>query len=241
MATTGTRDDGGKVLGIAVVDAEGGGGEILVSRSLDAENTVPEFDDIEIDFEYAFLAPKQFDEHGEVRLKELAGVGASRRTEDVLGGLLRDRTAPGNNAPHSFVAIESIDHVIIGETAVFVEMGVLGFNYRTDQIGRDSLDGNPLVLKVETLVAVEGFDLPDKHQRGIAHRNKAIDHHYRNARCEEDSYARSAELNEALCHGRQSMCRSGPNTLRKKRKRHAWSGLRWNEKAAALRHGNACP
>lgn len=128
------RDDGGKIVRITVVDAEGRGGEILVRCGFDTEDTVPEFDDIEIDFEDSFLAPEQFDEYGEVGLEEFAGVGASRRAEDILGGLLRYGTATGDDVTHSFISIESIDHVVIGEAAMFVEMGVLGFDYRADEI-----------------------------------------------------------------------------------------------------------
>ena len=134
VEATWARDDGGEIVGIAVVDAEGRGGEILVRCGFDTEDTVPEFDDIEIDFEDSFFAPEQFDEHGEVGLEEFAGVSTSRRTEDILGGLLRDSTATGDDAPHSFISIESIDHVVIGEAAMFVEMGVFGLDYRADEI-----------------------------------------------------------------------------------------------------------
>lgn len=134
MITTRAGDDGSERFGLTKIEMRGRGGEILVRCGFDTEDTVPEFDDIEIDFEDSFLAPEQFDEQGEVGLEEFAGVGTSRRTEDILGGLLRDSTASGDDATHSFVSIESIDHVVIGEAAMFVEMGVFGLDYRADEI-----------------------------------------------------------------------------------------------------------
>ena len=71
-----TGDDVSQGGGLVGVEAESRGGEILIGSGLDAEHTVTQFDNIQIDLQDALLTPAEFDEHGEVRLKEFARVSA---------------------------------------------------------------------------------------------------------------------------------------------------------------------
>lgn len=68
------RDNVGKGGGLVGVETESGGGEILISSGLDTEDAITQFDDVEINLQDALLTPQEFDEHGEVRLKEFARV-----------------------------------------------------------------------------------------------------------------------------------------------------------------------
>ena len=104
---------------------------------------------------------------------------------------------------------------------MLIEMGVFGIDDGTDDIGRYLVVRDPLVLDFEPFAFAERICLAEEHEGRVTHRSKAIDEDYHNARGEEDSCAHGAELNEALYHGRQSMCRSGQNTLQKKRRKHA--------------------
>ena len=218
----GTRNDGGEGFGLAVIEVERRGGEILLCSRLHAKDTIAQFDDVEIDLENALLAPKEFDKYGEVCFKELARVGARRCAENILGSLLGDGAATCHNTSVTLVAVERIQHILIRETTVLVKTGVFAVNDGTDHVGRDVLDGHPVVLEREPFALVERIQLAQEHQRRQAHRSKAIEHYHRYAQCKKDCCAQSTKSTntplhvacgdpviEAPCHGRQSMCRSG--------------------------------
>ena len=149
------RDDGGEGFGLAVIEVECRGGEILLCSRLHANDTIAQFDDVEIDLQNALLAPKEFDKYGEVCFKELTRVGARRCAKDVLGGLLGDGAAACHNTSVTLVAVERIQHILIREASMFVETGIFAVNDGTDHVGRDVLDGYPVVLERESFALVE--------------------------------------------------------------------------------------
>ena len=232
IVAAGAGNDAGKGGGLVGVEAESRGGEILVGSGFDAEDAVTQFDNIQIDLQDALLTPQEFDEHGEVRLKEFARVSASRCAEHVLCRLLRDSAATGNDTTRTLVAVERIKHIAKGESAMVVEVRIFGLDDCADQIRRDLLKVHPLVLEFEAFATAECLRLAEEHQRRVAYRQKAVQDNEYNAYGEEYRYARNANINEALCHGRQSMCRSGQSIRRTKQRTHAWFVPRWNRTAA---------
>ena len=113
-----------------------------------------------------------------------------------------------------------------------VEVRIFGLDDRADQIGGDLFKGHPFVLEFEAFATAECLRLAEEHQRRVAHRQKAVQDNKQDAHGEEYRYARNANINEALCHGRQSMCRSGQSIRQTKQRTHAWFVPRWNRTAA---------
>ena len=218
----GTGDDVSQGGGLVGVEAESRGGEILIGSGFDAEHAVTQFDNIQIDLQDALLTPQEFDEHGEVCLKEFARVSASRCAEHVLCRLLRDSAAPGNDTARATVAVEGIEHVAKGESTVVVEVRILGLDDRANQIRGDPVKGHPLVLKFEAFATAECLRLAEEHQRRVTHRQKDVQDNEQDAHSEEHRCACSTYFNEALCHGRRLRCRSGQSIRRTKQRTHAW-------------------
>jgi len=228
----GTGDDVRQSGGLVGVEAESRGGEIFIGSGLDTEHTVTQFDDIEIDLQDALLAPQEFDEHSEVCLKEFARVGAGRCAEHVLCRLLGDSAATGNDTARTLVAVEGIEHIAKRESAMVVEVRIFRLDDRADQIRGDLLNWHPVVLEFEAFATAECLRLTEEHQRRVAHRKKAVQDNEYDAQGDKHRHASSTYFNEALCHGRQSMCRSGQSIRQTKQRTHVWFVPRWNKTAA---------
>lgn len=194
----GAGDDVSQGGGLVGVEAESRGGEILVGSGFDAEHTVTQFDNIQIDLQDALLTPQEFDEHGEVRLKEFAGIGASRSAEHVLCRLLGDSAATGNDTARTLVAVEGIEHIAKGESAMVVEVRIFGLDDRANQIRGDLFKVHPLVLEFEAFATAECLRLTEEHQRRVTHRQKAVQDNKQDAHSEERRYTRNAELDKCM-------------------------------------------
>ena len=232
IVAAGAGDDVSQGGGLVGVEAESRGREILVGSGLDAEHTIAQLYHIQVHLQDPILAPEQLDKHRVVRLNQLAHVRTSRCAEHVLCRLLRDSAAPGNDTARALIAVERIKHVAKGESTVVVEVRIFRLDDCADQIGGDLLKRNPLVLEFEAFATAECLRLAEEHQRRVAHRQKAVQDNKQDAHSEEHRCAHSAIFNEALCHGRQSMCRSGQSIRQTKQRTHAWFVPRWNRTAA---------
>ena len=62
------RDDRRERFGLTIVDVRGRSREILLRCGFDTEDTIAQFDDIEVYLKDPFFSPEEFDEHGKIGL-----------------------------------------------------------------------------------------------------------------------------------------------------------------------------
>ena len=120
---------------------------VVPRRRFGAEHAVAPFDDVEIDLENALLAPDRFDHQGDDRFLGLAPGGFRRCQKKVLGQLLGNGRAAGNDfsAPlvlfHGLLDSAPVESFMMDEEVVFRDDdGAL-------QINRDSSITDPLFLE----------------------------------------------------------------------------------------------
>ncbi len=84
------RQRGGNQRAIVAREVSRALAEVVFGASLDAVYAVAHFDGVEINLHDALLAPKQFDEGGEINLETFAHPRPPGPQKNVLGRLLRD-------------------------------------------------------------------------------------------------------------------------------------------------------
>ena len=160
------------MVGIVMVDARGGGVEIVIGCCLGTKHAIAHFNHIQIHLHDAFLAPKELYQDREICLYRLAQVGARVESEDVLCRLLGDCTASADNTSIALILLIRIGDSIPIEATVLVELGILVVNDSSDEVGGDVLQWCPLVLYVQLASLLTRLDMTEQHQRRERDRNE---------------------------------------------------------------------
>ena len=162
----------GNIVGIVMVDARGGGFEIVIGCCLGTKHTIAHFNHIQIHLHDAFLAPKELNQDREICLYCLAQVGARVESEDVLCRLLGDCTASVCDAAVALVEFVGRADGVPIEAAVVVELGILMVDDSGDEVGGDVLQWRPLVLYVQLVSLLTRLDMTEQHERCERNRNE---------------------------------------------------------------------
>ena len=186
-----------------MVDARGGGVEIVIGCCLGTKHAIAHFNHIQIYLHDALLAPKELYQDREICLYCLAQIGARVESEDVLSRLLRDRTASACDAAVALVALVGTADGVPVEAAVVVELGILVVNDSCDEVGGDVLQWYPLVLYVQLASLLTRLDMTEQHQRRERNRNE-LENQYNKQRAEKETQQqRGEDISESLCHFRR--------------------------------------
>ena len=86
-------------------------------------------------------------------------------SEDVLSRLLGDRAASADNTTIALILLVRIGNGIPIKATVLVELGVLVVDDSGDEVGRDVLEGCPVVLYLQMATLLVCLDMALEHQR----------------------------------------------------------------------------
>ena len=148
----------------------------MPGRGLDAINAVAGLDHIEINFQDAFLAPKQLNEGSEVGFEAFADPGTPRPQEHILSRLLTDGTSATDPLTCLVLFISRLNGLQV-KSIVFYESSVFPGKGRTFQAGGDLIQIAPLPLHLPGLILSLALDTTLDHQPGYGWINEAVNQH----------------------------------------------------------------
>ena len=160
------RHHRGHTGGLVAAEAGGGGLVVAAGGGFGAVDAVAPFDDVQIHLEDAALAPGGFDHQGDDRFLALAEKAAFAGEEQVLGELLADGRAAGDEAAFLQVLFDRLLNALDVEALVFDEFGVLGGDDGALQVDGYTVVGHPLVAQPGVGVLVLLARQAGLHERG---------------------------------------------------------------------------
>ena len=150
-----------------------------------AIDSVAHLDGVEVDFHNALLAPDELDECGEISLKSFAYPRPARPEEHVLGCLLSDGAGTQFAFAPLHITLGSLLDGIIVETVVQQKALVLAGHDGHGHVGRNMLQGHPVVVPRDALTTLHLLNAADEHERSGIYRNKTIRHNSEDCRAKE--------------------------------------------------------
>lgn len=183
-----------------MVDARGGGVEIVIGCCLGTKHAIAHFNHIQIHFHDAFLAPKELYQDREICLYRFAQVGARVESEDILSRLLGDCAASAYNTPIALILLIRIGDSIPIKATVLVELGILVVDDSSDEVGGDVLQCYPLVLYVQLASLLTRLNVTEQHERRERNRNELEKQDNKQRAEEETQQQRGEDISELLCH-----------------------------------------
>lgn len=138
---------------------------MLLSYGFGSIDAVAHLDGIEVDLHDAFLAPDEFDEHGEVGFQPLAHPAWLRPEEHILGRLLTDSAAAAvafarATFLQSLVYLDEVESVVREEPLVFAG------HHSHGQVDAHRIERYPMMLEAQCVAVVHLLGTADYHQGG---------------------------------------------------------------------------
>ena len=137
---------------------------------LAAENPVAPLDDVEVELEDAPFVEDGFQHHRDRGFLGLAPVASLSRKKQVLGQLLRNRRASGDDPAFAHILVHRQLNAVPVEAFVIDELRIFGGNHRLLEIDRNPLVGHPHVLQARLRPLGLQLGKPHRHERGFARR-----------------------------------------------------------------------